>query len=50
MDVLYIESDGALTPLWGEHKREYKENKLGIVFNNKDIVQKITKKGVKYHE
>lgn len=43
--MLYVESDGAMTPLWGDHKREYKENKLGIVFNNKDIVHKVSKKG-----
>lgn len=43
VDVLYVEADGAMTPLWGDKCREYKENKLGIVFNNKDIVHKITK-------
>jgi hypothetical protein len=47
IDTLYIESDGAMTPLWGDHCRDYKENKLGIVFNNKDIEHKITKKGKK---
>lgn len=45
VDVLYVESDGAMTPLWGDHTREYKENKLGILFNNKDMVHKISKKG-----
>jgi len=50
VDVLYIELDGAMTPLWGEHTREYKENKLGIVFNNKDIVYKIEKDGRKTSE
>lgn len=47
VDVLYIEADGAMTPLWGDKCREYKENKLGIVFNNKDIVHKNTKSGKK---
>ncbi len=28
VDVLYVESDGAMTPLWGDHTREYKENKF----------------------
>ena len=43
IDVLYIEADGAMVPLWSEQGREFKENKLGIVFNNKDIEQRITK-------
>lgn len=47
IDVLYIESDGAMAPLWGDHCREYKENKLGILFNNRDIEHKITKDGKK---
>ena len=47
VDVLYVESDGAMTPLWGKNKRDYKENKLGILFNNKDISYKINKKGEK---
>lgn len=45
VDFLYICPDGALVPLVGDGKVEYKENKLGIVFNNKDIEQKIDKKG-----
>ena len=43
--TLYIGADGAMTPLIGDGCVEYKENKLGIVFNNNDIVQKKTKKG-----
>lgn len=43
--TLYIESDGAMAPLWGEHCREYKENKLGIIFNDKDILKKISPNG-----
>lgn len=45
IDVLYIESDGAMAPLWGDHCRDYKENKLGILFNNRDIEYKKTKNG-----
>jgi hypothetical protein len=45
VDLLYICPDGAMVPLVGDGKVEYKENKLGIVFNNKDLVQKIDKKG-----
>jgi len=37
VDTLYIEADGAMVPLLFGNGREYKENKLGIVFNNKDI-------------
>ena len=48
VDTLYIEADGAMVPLVGENRREFKENKLGVVFNNKDIIEKITKKGEKY--
>ena len=34
-----------MVPLAGEGKVEYKENKLGIVFTNRDVEQKIDKKG-----
>jgi hypothetical protein len=43
--TLYIGADGAMVPLVGEESVEYKENKLGIVFNNNDLVHKTTKKG-----
>jgi hypothetical protein len=45
VDTLYIEADGSMVPLVGEGCVEYKENKLGIVFNNKDIIWQISKKG-----
>jgi hypothetical protein len=45
IDVLYIEADGAMVPLWGEKCREFKENKLGIVFSNKDIIREKLKNG-----
>jgi hypothetical protein len=45
VDILYIEGDGSMVPLTGEGCVEYRENKLGIVFNNKDIIRKINKKG-----
>jgi hypothetical protein len=34
-----------VVPLVGDGIVEYKENKLGIVFNNNDIVHKTAKKG-----
>ena len=46
--TLYIGADGAMVPLVGDGIVEYKENKLGIVFNNNDIVYKTTKKGKIY--
>lgn len=45
VDLLYICPDGAMVPLVGDGKVEYRENKLGIVFNNKDLVRKIDKNG-----
>ena len=45
VDLLYICPDGAMVPLVGAGKVEYKENKLGIVFNNKDLERKIDRKG-----
>ncbi len=50
VDVLYIEGDGAMVPVILDEGREYKENKLGIVFNNKDIVCKSKKNGDPYAE
>lgn len=46
--TLYIGADGAMVPLVGDGIVEYKENKLGIAFNNNDIVHKTTKKGKLY--
>lgn len=50
VDTLYIEGDGAMVPVILDKKREYKENKLGIVFNNKDIIVKNKKNGDTYAE
>lgn len=46
-EVLYIQSDGAMVPIAGENKIEFKENKLGIVFSNKDLETKTGKNGKK---
>jgi hypothetical protein len=46
--TLYIEADGAMVPILGENGREYKENKLGIVFNDKDMIKKACKNGEEY--
>jgi len=43
VETLYIEADGAMVPLIGDTGIEYRENKLGIVFNNRDITQKMKK-------
>lgn len=44
-EKLYIEIDGSLTPIKGEKKREYKENKLAIIFTSDDIDRKTSKNG-----
>lgn len=48
--TLYLGADGAMMPLVGDGNVDYKENKLGIVFNNNDIVYKKTKKGEVYSQ
>lgn len=50
VETLYIEADGSMVPIVGKGKREFKENKLGILFNNNDIVQKKHKNGKLYSE
>lgn len=47
IETLYICADGSMVPLTGDGKVEYKENKLGIVFNNDDILEKTGKNGKK---
>lgn len=42
-EVAYIQVDGGMVPIKGEKAREYKENKLGLVFTDKDIEQIRTK-------
>ncbi len=46
IDILYVGGDGVMVPLIEEDGVNYRKNKLGIVFNNKDIIQKINSKGV----
>lgn len=44
-EQLYMQTDGGMVPTCGDKKVEYKENKLGIVYKNSDIVRKINKNG-----
>lgn len=43
IDIIYLHADGAMVPIAGEGKREFKENKLGLVYTSNDISQKISK-------
>lgn len=45
IDILYLQADGAMTPILTENGLEYKENKLALAFTDKDMVKKISKKG-----
>ena len=42
---LYIQTDGSMVPICGEKSVEYKENKLGIVYKDTDIVHNKSKTG-----
>ena len=42
---IYMQTDGAMVPICGDKKVVYKENKLGIVYKNTDIVHKKSKNG-----
>ena len=44
--VIYIQADGAMTPIATAGGIEYKENKLGIVFTDDNILRKKTKSDV----
>lgn len=44
-EVLYVQADGSMVPIRGGKTREFKEAKLGLVYTNRDIVKKKTKKG-----
>lgn len=44
VNVMYIQADGAMTPIRTDGGVEYKENKLGIVFTDDNILRKKTKK------
>ncbi len=43
--TMYIHADGSMVPILGEDSIEYKENKIGLVYTDKDIVSKTSKKG-----
>lgn len=45
IDTMYIHADGAMVPIKGGKSIEYRENKLGLVYTDKDIVTKTSKKG-----
>ena len=45
--IIYIQSDGSMVPTIGEEKIEYKENKLGLVFSDRDIKERKRKNGEK---
>jgi hypothetical protein len=42
---LYIQTDGSMVPICGDKKVVYKENKLGIVYKDTDIVRRKSKTG-----
>lgn len=44
-DILYIHADGSMVPTIGENCIEYKENKLGLLYTNRDIVYKKSRNG-----
>lgn len=44
-DILYIHADGAMVPTISENCIEYKENKLGLMYTDRDIVYKKTRNG-----
>ncbi len=43
--LLYLQVDGAMTPILTENGLEYKENKLALAFSDQDMMKKVTKKG-----
>lgn len=45
--TMYLYADGAMAPILGEGTIEYRENKLGLVYTDRDIVHKKTKSGEK---
>lgn len=45
IDTLYLQSDGSMVPISGAEELEYKENKLGLIYTDNDIVHKISKNG-----
>jgi len=45
LNTMYIHADGAMVPILGDKSIEYKENKLGLVYTDQDIVTKKSKKG-----
>jgi hypothetical protein len=45
VDTMYILADGAMVPTVSDGEVEYKENKLGMTFTDKDVVPIESKKG-----
>lgn len=45
-DILYIHADGSMVPTISENCIEYKENKLGLLYTNRDIVYKKSSRGI----
>lgn len=44
-DILYVHADGSMVPTISENCIEYKENKLGLLYTDRDIVYKKTRSG-----
>src|SRR6056297_844130 len=49
-EILYIQADGAMVPISGEERLEFKENKLGLVFCEENIEHRKTKNGKEHTE
>jgi hypothetical protein len=45
VNIMYIQADGSMVPTVSDGKVEYKENKLGMVFTDADVVHFKSKKG-----
>jgi hypothetical protein len=45
VNIMYLQADGAMAPIATEGGIDFKENKLGVVYTDSDIVYKKTKKG-----
>lgn len=43
--TIYIHADGSMVPILGKESIEYRENKLGLVYTDMDIVKNISKSG-----
>lgn len=47
IETMYIYADGAMAPILGDGAIEYRENKLGLIYTNRDIVHKKTRSNEK---